>query len=87
MKFCSGRETIVGTLEGHYASLSAEDRRLPDLFIPKPHRRRAARLVVAKITAQQAGATRKAKCGGFGPSGLGDADLVTIIALWAEGKI
>ena len=49
------RQTLVGTLEkGHYASfLTPEDRRLPDLFIPKGKTGGAqhGQLVVAKITA------------------------------------
>ena len=51
------RQTVVGTLEkGHYASfLTPEDRRLPDLFIPKGKTGGAqhGQLVVAKITAYQ----------------------------------
>ena len=51
------RQTLVGTLEkGHYASfLTPEDRRLPDLFIPKGKTGGAqhGQLVVAKITAYQ----------------------------------
>ena len=79
------RETIVGTLEkGHYASfVIPEDRRLPDLFIPKGRTGGAqhGQLVVAKITAYQQ-ANRNAEgevTEVLGQAGSADADLLAII--------
>lgn len=79
------RETIVGTLEkGHYASfVIPEDRRLPDLFIPKGRTGGAqhGQLVVAKITAyQQANRNAEGEVTEIlGQAGSADADLLAII--------
>lgn len=79
------RQTLVGTLEkGHYASfLTPEDRRLPDLFIPKGKTGGAqhGQLVVAKITAYQQD-NRNAEgevIEILGEAGSAEADLLGII--------
>ena len=79
------RQTVVGTLEkGHYASfLIPEDRRLPDLLIPKGKTGGAqhGQLVVVKITAYQQ-ENRNAEgevIEILGEAGSAEADLLGII--------
>ena len=79
------RTEIVGKLEkGHYASfLVPEDRRLPDLFIPKGQTGGAqnGQLVVARITAYQQ-ENRNAEGSVteiLGQAGTAEADLLAII--------
>lgn len=79
------RETMVGTLEkGHYACfLVPEDKRLPDLFIPKGKAGGAqhGQLVVAKITeyAQDGRNAEGEVIEILGEAGSADADLLAII--------